>query len=147
MDDLLHCQDGDHVVDYMPVANTRPIPTPARSNTMPRVVSINDALTGGNGLELKIPLGLQEHELERLLDFDPVSERISTSLIWTTNCSSFSRLYLSVSQMRGILRNMTLYEYIQMVLFLKDQRRGALFLWLVAEVRTTLLVFDQAPSR
>ena len=78
MDDLLHCHDGDHVVDFIPIAQNRPIPTPARSKTLPKVVSINDALTASNGLELKLSLGIGDQELERYLDFDPVDEQLET---------------------------------------------------------------------
>ena len=79
MDDLIHCHDGDHVVDFIPIAQNRPIPTPARSKTLPKVVSINDALTASNGLELKLPLGIGDQELERYLDFDPVDEQLETA--------------------------------------------------------------------
>ena len=78
MDDLLHCPDGDHVVDFLYPSRTRPIPTPARSGVLPRVVSINDALIDDRAPELQIQLGLSATEIEHLMDFDPVAEQLET---------------------------------------------------------------------
>ncbi|CAK9021962.1 unnamed protein product [Durusdinium trenchii] len=78
MDDLLHCPDGDHVVDFRDPSRRRPIPTPARSGVLPRVVSISDALIDDRAPELQIPLGLSATEIELLMDFDPVAEQLET---------------------------------------------------------------------
>ena len=78
MDDLIHCHDGDHVVDFVYDKPRRPIPTPARSRALPRVISISEALAGGNSHRLELSLGLSDSEIEFLLDFDPVEEQLET---------------------------------------------------------------------
>ena len=76
LDDLLHGQDGDYVVDFPVVSRIRPVATPARSRALPKVISLHDELINKQKPELQIHLGLSMSEIDQLMDLDPVAEQL-----------------------------------------------------------------------